>query len=57
MRSFLFLFSGIFAVLYLSWPSILIKKKFEMFNQIIENSAEEKISIKALMDVSPCYIF
>ena len=56
MRSFLFLFSGIFAGLYLSWPGILISKNWKCFNEIIENSAEDKISIKALMEVSPSYL-
>ena len=56
MRSFLFLFSGIFAGLYLSWPGILIPKNWECFNEIIKKSAEDKISIKALMEVSPSYL-
>ena len=56
MRSFLLLFSGIFAGLYLSWPGILILKNWKRFNEIIEKSAEDKISIKALMEVSPSYL-
>ncbi len=56
MRSFLFLVSGIFAGLYLSWPGILISKNWKCFNEIIEKSAEDKISIKALMEVSPSYL-
>ena len=56
MRYFLFLFSGIFAGLYLSWPGILILKNWKCFNEIIEKSAEDKISIKALMEVSPSYL-
>jgi len=56
MRSFLFLFFGIFAGLYLSWPGILISKNWKCFNEIIEKSAEDKISIKALMEVSPSYL-
>ena len=55
MRSFLFLFSGIFAGLYLSWPGILIPKNWECFNEIIKKSAEDKISIKATLEVSPSY--
>ena len=55
MRHFLFLFSGIFAGLYLSWPGILIPKNWECFNEIIKKSAEDKISIKALMEVSPSF--
>ena len=56
MRSFLFLFFGIFAGLYLSWPGILISKNWKCFNEIIKKSAEDKISIKTLMEVSPSYL-
>ena len=56
MRTFLFIFFGIFAGLYLSWPGILISKNWKCFNEIIEKSAEDKISIKALMEVSPSYL-
>ena len=56
MRSFLFLFSGIFIGLYLSWPGILISKNWKCFNDIIEKSSEDKISIKAVMEVSPSYL-
>ena len=56
MRSFLFLFFGIFAGLYLSWPGILISKNWKCFNEIIEKSREDKISIKAVLEVSPNYL-
>ena len=56
MRSFLFLFSGIFAGLYLSWPGILIPKNWKCFNEIIEKSSEDKISIKALFEITPSYL-
>ena len=56
MRSFLLLFSGIFVGLYLSWPGILIAKNWKCFNEIIEKSADDKISIKAVLEVSPSYL-
>jgi len=56
MRSFLFLFSGIFAGLYLSWPGIIISKNWKCFSEIIEKSSEDKISIKAVLEVSPSYL-
>ena len=56
MRSLLFLVSGIFAGLYLSWPGILISKNWKCFNDIITNSAEDKVSIKAVLEVSPSYL-
>ena len=56
MRSFLFLFCGVFVGLYLSWPGILISKNWKCFNEIIEKSAEDKISMKAVLEVSPSYL-
>ena len=56
MRIFLFLFSGIFAGLYLSWPGIIISENWKCFNDIIEKSAEDKISIKAVLELSPSYL-
>ena len=56
MRFFLFLFSGIFAGLYLSWPGILISKNWKCFNDIIRKSSEDKISIKAVLAVSPIHL-
>ena len=56
MRSFLFLFFGVFAGLYLSWPGIITLKNWKCFNDIIAKSKEDKISIKAVMEVSPSYL-
>tara|TARA_B100002052_G_scaffold199792_1_gene182304 strand:- start:647 stop:880 length:234 start_codon:yes stop_codon:yes gene_type:complete len=56
MRSFLFLFSGVFAGIYISWPGIIISKNWKCFNEIIEKSAEDKISFKAALEVSPSYL-
>ena len=56
MRSFLFLFSGIFAGLFISWPGIVISKNWKCFNDIIAKSAEDKISIKAVLELSPNYL-
>ena len=56
MKSFLFLLSGIFAGLYISWPGIVISKNWKCFNDIIEKSAEDKISIKAVLEISPSYL-
>ena len=56
MRSFVFIFSGFFVGLYLSWPGILNSKNWKCFIEIIDKSAEEKISLKAVMEVSPSYL-
>ncbi len=56
MKSFMFLFAGVFIGLYLSWPGILISKNWKCFNNIIAKSAEDKISIKAVLEISPSYL-
>ena len=56
MRSFLFLLVGIFAGLYLSWPGIFISKNWKCFDEIVKKSAEDKMSIKAVLEVSPSYL-
>ena len=56
MRLFFFLFCGIFTGLYLSWPGLVISKNWKCFNDIITKSAEDKISLKAVMEVSPNYL-
>tara|TARA_Y100000813_G_C23908358_1_gene233012 strand:- start:198 stop:443 length:246 start_codon:yes stop_codon:yes gene_type:complete len=56
MRALLFLFSGIFAGLYLSWPGIVITKNWKCFNEIISKSSENKISMKAVLEISPSYL-
>ena len=55
MRVFLFLFFGMFAGLYLSWPGLLKPKNWKCFNDIIVKSADDKISLKAAMEISPSY--
>ena len=56
MRFFLFIFLGIVAGLYLSWPGLLIPKNWICFNEIIAKSAEDKISFKAALEISPSYL-
>ena len=56
MRSYLFLIIGFFVGLYLSWPGILISKNWKCFNEIISKSEDNKISLKALLEVSPSYL-
>ncbi len=55
MRIFFFLFLGIFIGLYSSWPGLVILENWKCFNQIISKSAEDKISLKAALEVSPSY--
>ena len=56
MRSIVILFCGIFAGLFLSWPGIVIPKNWKCFNDIIVKSSKDKISIKAVLEVSPSYL-
>ena len=56
MRFFVFIFLGIFAGLYLSWPGILILENWKCFNEIIAKSSEDKISFKAVLEISPSYL-
>ena len=56
MRFFWFIFLGIFAGLYLSWPGLVIPENWKCFNQIIAKSAEDKISVKAALEISPSYL-
>jgi len=56
LKFFLYLFCGFFAGLYLSWPGIVLPKKWKCFNDIIARSSEDKISIKAAFEISPSYL-
>jgi len=56
MRVFFFVFFGIFLGLYLSWPGLVIPKNWNCFNRIIEKSAEDKISLKATLEICPFYL-
>ena len=56
MRLFLFLFCGIFAGLYLSWPGLVIPENWKCFNDIIAKSTKDKISLKAILEISPSYL-
>ena len=55
MKFFLFLFLGVFLGLFLSWPCLVIPENWKCFNQIITKSAEDKISLKAALEISPSY--
>ena len=56
MRSFFFMLFGIFAGLYLSWPGLVNSENWKCFNDIIAKSGEDKISLKAVLEVSPSYL-
>ena len=55
MRFFLLLFFGIFTGLYLSWPGLVVPENWKCFNEIVVKSAEDKISLKAALEISPSF--
>ena len=55
MKFFLLIFFGIFLGLYISWPGLLVPENWKCFNKIIAKSAEDKISLKAALEISPSY--
>ena len=56
MRLFFFLICGIFTGLYLSWPGLVIPENWKCFNDIIAKYNEDKISLKAALEISPSYL-
>lgn len=56
MKGFLFLISGIFIGSWISWPGIIFPENWECFINIINKSKNEKISLKAVLSVSPNFI-
>ena len=55
MKFFLLLALGIFIGLFLSWPGLLTPENWKCFNEIITKIAEDKISFKAALEISPSY--
>ena len=56
MKSLLLLFSGFSIGIWLSWPGIFISGNWKCFKDIISNSLDEKISVKAVLAISPNYL-
>ena len=56
MRLLFCLFCGILTGLYFSWPGLVILENWKCFKDIIAKSTEDKISLKAAMEISPSYV-
>ena len=56
MRFIWFLIFGFFGGLYLSWPGLVVPENWKCFSNIIAKSAEDKISLKAALEISPSYL-
>ena len=57
MKISIFLFSGLFIGLWISWPGILVPKNWKCFKDIIYKTTKQQISLKAALSVSPKYLF
>ena len=47
---------GVFLGFWVSWPGILIPNNWKCFKNIIARSTDKKISLKAVLAVSPNYL-
>ena len=56
VRFIWFLIFGFFGGLYLSWPGLVVPENWKCFSDIIAKSAEDKISLKAALEISPSYL-
>tara|TARA_Y100001970_G_scaffold291952_1_gene431195 strand:- start:5656 stop:5889 length:234 start_codon:yes stop_codon:yes gene_type:complete len=56
MKNLFFFTFGVLIGGWISWPGIFYPKNWECFNTIVENSNNEKISIKSILTIAPQYI-
>jgi len=56
MKSVFLITLGIIIGVWIAWPGILIPKNWKCFRNIINKSVNDKISLKAVLAVSPSYI-
>ena len=56
MKSLLLLFLDLFMGLWKTWPWIVNPNNWKCFEDIINNSTKEKISLRATLDVSSNYL-
>jgi len=47
---------GVFLGFWVSWPGIIMPNNWKCFKNIIARSNDEKISLKAVLAVSPNYL-
>ena len=57
MKGFLFFIFGIFLGSWISWPGITSTHNWECFIKIINDSKKDKLSLKAVLSVSPKFLF
>ena len=56
MRGFLFFLFGILLGSWISWPGITSTKNWECFIRIINDSKNDKLSLKAALSISPKFL-
>ena len=56
MKGFFFLLFGIFLGSWISWPGITSTKNWECFMKIINDSKNDKLSLKAALSISPKFL-
>ena len=56
MRNLSCLISGLAIGAWISWPGIIFIDNWKCFFDIVEKSREDKISLKAVLAVSPRFI-
>ena len=53
MKGFLFFLFGILLGSWIAWPGITSPKNWECFIRIINDSKKDKLSLKAVLSISP----
>ncbi len=56
MKYLISLATGLFIGLWIAWPGILSPNNWKCFKEIIDKTANDKISLKAILSVSPSYL-
>ena len=56
MKGLLFFLFGIFLGVWISWPGITSTENWECFMRIINDSKKDKLSLKAVLSISPKFL-
>ena len=56
MKGLFFFLVGVFLGSWVSWPGITSPEKWECFIKIINDSRQDKLSLKAALSISPKFL-
>ena len=56
MKGLLFFLFGIILGSWISWPGIISTENWECFMRIINDSKKDKLSLKAVLSISPKFL-